>query len=231
MSLIFAMVGTDHHPFHRLVDWMDEAARRHPDTRFVVQHGESKAPILAEGHAYLPHAQISELLAEADGAVVHGGPGTIMDARAAGHVPICVPRDPALGEHVDGHQQRFAALVGPAGVVTHVQSADRFHAAVEAALAGRVGWAGQLDARERGHRGGEGAARRRAGRAARSTPAGSSVGRPPLPSRWAQRGVIGSMPNFGGAPPTPLRRRKSGASIAVGSAESFRRLQTGDRSA
>ena len=28
------------------------------------------------------------------------------------------------------------------------------------------------------------------------------------------------MPNFGGAPPTPLRRRKSGVSIAVGSAES-----------
>ena len=142
MSLIFAMVGTDHHPFHRLVDWVDEAARRHPDTRFVVQHGESKAPTLAEGHAYLPHEQIRELLAEADGAVVHGGPGTIMDARAAGHVPICVPRDPALGEHVDGHQQRFAALVGPAGVVTHVQSADRFHGALEAALA--AGSAGRV---------------------------------------------------------------------------------------
>ena len=134
MSLIFAMVGTDHHPFHRLVDWMDEAARRHPETRFVVQHGESKAPILAEGHAYLPHAQISELLAEADGAVVRGGPGTIMDARAAGHVPICVPRDPALGEHIDGHQQRFAALVGPAGVVHAVATIEEFHDRLDRAL-------------------------------------------------------------------------------------------------
>jgi UDP-N-acetylglucosamine transferase subunit ALG13 len=142
MSLVFAMVGTDHHPFHRLVDWMDEAARRHPDARFVVQHGESKAPAVAEGHAYLPHEQIKALLADAAGAVVHGGPGTIMDARGAGHVPICVPRDPALGEHVDGHQQRFAALVGPAGVVTHVQSAAGFHDAVEAALA--AGSAGRV---------------------------------------------------------------------------------------
>lgn len=135
MSLVVAMVGTDHHPFDRLVDWIDDAARRHPDTRFIVQHGESKPPEVAEGHAYLPHERITELLAEAVGAVVHGGPGTIMDARGAGHVPICVPRDPSLGEHVDGHQQRFAALVGPAGVVTDVRTAEEFQAALDAVLA------------------------------------------------------------------------------------------------
>jgi UDP-N-acetylglucosamine transferase subunit ALG13 len=135
MSLVFAMVGTDHHPFQRLVDWMDEAARRHPDVEFVVQHGETRAPRVAEGHAYLPHERIRELLADASVAVVHGGPGTIMDARGQGHIPICVPRDPALEEHVDGHQQRFAALVGPAGVVTAVRTAEEFHAAIDTALA------------------------------------------------------------------------------------------------
>lgn len=135
MSLVFVMVGTDHHPFSRLVDWVDEAARRRPDVRFVIQHGESKAPSVAEGSAFLPHEEIRALLADASAAVVHGGPGTIMDARGAGHVPICVPRDPGLGEHVDGHQQRFAALVGEAGVVTRAESPEKFHDALEAALA------------------------------------------------------------------------------------------------
>ncbi len=137
-ALVFVMVGTDHHPFDRLVDWVDDAARRRPDTRFVVQHGDSKAPRVAEGHSFLPHQRIGELLAEAAGAVCHGGPGTIMDARDAGHVPICVPRDPALGEHVDGHQQRFAALVHRAGVVTRAETALDFRAALDEVLAKSV---------------------------------------------------------------------------------------------
>ena len=68
-------------------------------------------------------------------AVCHGGPGTIMDAREAGHVPLCVPRDPKLGEHVDDHQQRFAAMVGQAGVVRHVASVESFHEELDLALA------------------------------------------------------------------------------------------------
>jgi UDP-N-acetylglucosamine transferase subunit ALG13 len=138
VSLVFVMVGTDHHPFPRLVDWVDEAARRHPDVRFVVQHGDSAAPSVAEGSAFLPHEEIRALLAQASAAVVHGGPGTIMDARGAGHVPICVPRDPALGEHVDGHQQRFAALVHAAGVVTRVETAQEFQDTLDSVLAARV---------------------------------------------------------------------------------------------
>lgn len=138
VKTVFVMVGTDHHPFSRLVDWVDEAARRHPDVRFVVQHGDSKSPSVAEGSPFLPHEEIRALLAGASAAVVHGGPGTIMDARGAGHVPICVPRDPALGEHVDGHQQRFAALVHEAGVVTRAQTAQEFHDSLDAVLAAGV---------------------------------------------------------------------------------------------
>jgi UDP-N-acetylglucosamine transferase subunit ALG13 len=129
------MVGTDHHRFDRLVDWSDEAATLHPAARVVVQHGASRAPSVAEGHPFLPHGEIRRLLAIAAGAVCHGGPGTIMDARSAGHLPICVPRDPALGEHVDDHQQRFAALVGRAGVVTAARTRLEFLAAIDGVLA------------------------------------------------------------------------------------------------
>ena len=47
--LVLALSGTDHHPFDRLVHWMDDAAARHPDVRFLVQHGRSTPPTIAEG--------------------------------------------------------------------------------------------------------------------------------------------------------------------------------------
>lgn len=121
-ALVLALAGTDHHPFERLVRWIDDAALTHRDVHFVVQHGSTRAPSVAEGHAFLSHDRLVELLVEASVVVCHGGPGTIMDAREAGHVPLCVPRDPRLGEHVDGHQQRFAAAVGEAGVVRTISS-------------------------------------------------------------------------------------------------------------
>jgi UDP-N-acetylglucosamine transferase subunit ALG13 len=134
--LVVALAGTDHHPFRRLVEWVDAAAERRPDVRFVVQHGSSTgAPRVAEGRQFLPHDALMALLAQASVAICHGGPGTIMDAREAGHVPLCVPRDPALGEHVDRHQQRFATVVGRAGVVRHVTSVESFHEELDRALA------------------------------------------------------------------------------------------------
>lgn len=133
-GLVLVLAGTDHHPFDRLVHWVDAAAARHPEARFVVQHGASRPPAVAEGHEFLPHDLIEELLARASGVVCHGGPGCIMDARAAGHVPICVPRDPALGEHVDGHQLRFAALVGSSGVVVPALDPATCQHAIDAAL-------------------------------------------------------------------------------------------------
>ena len=43
--LVVALAGTDHHPFDRLVEWVDAAALRHPDVRFLVQHGgTTRAP-------------------------------------------------------------------------------------------------------------------------------------------------------------------------------------------
>jgi UDP-N-acetylglucosamine transferase subunit ALG13 len=133
--LVVVMLGTDHHPFDRLVDWTDEEARLRPGTRFVVQHGATRAPVVAEGSPFLPVGRIRALLVEAAAVVCHGGPGTIMDARSAGHVPICVPRDPALGEHVDGHQQRFARLVHDAGIVRRATDRQGLHDALDALLA------------------------------------------------------------------------------------------------
>jgi UDP-N-acetylglucosamine transferase subunit ALG13 len=134
-ALVVALAGTDHHPFDRLVAWMDAAAARRSDVRFVVQHGSAtRPPHVAEGQEFLTQTLLRTLLAEAAVVVCHGGPGTIMDARDAGHVPLCLPRDPRVGEHVDGHQQRFAAQAAQAGVVRVVATLDQLHLELDRAL-------------------------------------------------------------------------------------------------
>lgn len=107
-SRLLVLVGTDHHPFERLREWADSWQESHPDDEVVLQHGFTAAPLSARGVEMLAPADLEELLATVDVAITHGGPGTISTVRAAGLLPIVVPRDPALGEHVDDHQQRFA---------------------------------------------------------------------------------------------------------------------------
>lgn len=106
---IVVLVGTDHHPFQRAVRWADDRQRAHPQDRVFIQYGKSAAPGLAAGEAFLSPDQMRELIARADVVITHGGPGTISDARHSGHRPIVFPRDHQHGEHVDDHQQRFAA--------------------------------------------------------------------------------------------------------------------------
>jgi len=128
---VLVVVGTDHHPFGRLVTWMDRWAQAHPDVRCFVQHGTAPPPRVCEGIDYLAHPDLQSLMAQARAVVSHGGPGTIMEMRASGHLPVVVPRDPALGEHVDAHQQRFARVVAGRDLVRLVESEPDLDEALE----------------------------------------------------------------------------------------------------
>jgi UDP-N-acetylglucosamine transferase subunit ALG13 len=132
-SLVFVSVGTDHHPFDRLVRWVD--AWLPEGVQCVVQYGASAAPERAEGVAYLDHAALTSLLDEAAVVVSHGGPTTITESRRHGRRPIVVPRDPALGEHVDDHQQRFCARMESKGLITTASDEDGFRGLLDRALA------------------------------------------------------------------------------------------------
>ena len=135
--LVAVLLGTDHHAFDRLLLWVGEAARA-GGTRWFVQHGSTPLPVGLEGSPMLGVDQLAALLLTADAVVTHGGPGLIMEARAAGHFPVVVPRDPALKEHVDHHQQRFTAHLAAAGLVRVADHPHQFMVEVDAALrAGR----------------------------------------------------------------------------------------------
>lgn len=102
------VVGTDHHPFASVVNWADAWATAHPEVPVMVQYGYSQPPTVAAGVDFLEPDDLAELLSQAQIVVIHGGPGTLTAARNQGHLPVMTPRDPARGEHVDGHQLRFS---------------------------------------------------------------------------------------------------------------------------
>ena len=109
---VVVTVGTDVHPFHRAVAWIDEWAQaRGLADDVVIQYGTSNAPTVVRGSAYLDHAELVRLVGGADAVVTHGGPATIMEVRERHGTPIVLPRDPSLGEHVDRHQMEFAAVM------------------------------------------------------------------------------------------------------------------------
>lgn len=118
VPLVLVAVGTDHHPFDRAVDWVESWLRTSMGpVDVLVQYGTSRAPTEARGSALLDHADLQEAMSRATVIVCHGGPATITEARRHGKLPICIPRDPERGEHVDNHQQLFARRMGTAGVV------------------------------------------------------------------------------------------------------------------
>jgi UDP-N-acetylglucosamine transferase subunit ALG13 len=123
---VLCLVGTDHHPFERLVSWCDELAAARPDLDVLVQHGSTRAPHTAAGREFLDKQTLAESLQRAHVAACHGGPGLISDVRGAGLLPLVVARDPSLGEHVDGHQLRFVARVAASGIVRRVESSTDF---------------------------------------------------------------------------------------------------------
>ncbi len=135
-ALVLFVSGTDVHPFDRMVAWADRLATELAgEAHVVVQHGHAAPPRVASGHAFLGHDELGAMFAEATAVVTHGGPGSIMGARDAGHRPVVLPRDPALGEHIDDHQQRFAALLEREGRVEVARDPDELERLVTLALA------------------------------------------------------------------------------------------------
>ncbi|MEU1589904.1 glycosyltransferase [Micromonospora sp. NPDC005710] len=132
---VLVAVGTDKHPFGRLVDWL---AHWHADAAgpvdLTLQHGHTRAPAVPGAVSFLGHAALQEAMSRADLVVCHGGPATILEARRHGHLPIVVPRDPALGEHVDNHQQLFARRLGVAGMVALCETREQLIDALDAGL-------------------------------------------------------------------------------------------------
>lgn len=116
---IVVTLGTDFHPFNRLVEWVDEwlTCNTALQAETLIQHGMSSPSRLAVNTAFLPNEELTAAMQMADIVIVHGGPASIFESRHQGRLPVCVPRDPEKGEIVDDHQQRFARRLATNGLV------------------------------------------------------------------------------------------------------------------
>ena len=129
---VFVTVGTDHHPFDRLISWMDSWLTNGSNgAESFIQYGTSRAPTVATGQEYVSHDEMERLIANAGAIVCHGGPGTIIDCMRSGIKPIVVPRRHAFGEHVDDHQVRFARRLEAAGYIKVAADEDELGEATE----------------------------------------------------------------------------------------------------
>jgi len=148
--LLLVTVGTDHHPFDRLVRWVDRwlgtAGGRAAGLRCLMQTGTSAPPAGGSGgpqggppvdraggsgavrwQAYLEFEALQAAMRDAAAVVCHGGPGTILGARHMGAVPIVVPRQHRLGEHVDDHQVAFSRRLAAEGSVFLAETEADLH--------------------------------------------------------------------------------------------------------
>lgn len=145
-ATVIVAVGTDHHPFDRMVAWIDTWAAAHPDTRVLVQRGTSAPTAKCESVELLPHPELCDRFAKAVAVVSHGGPSTVMDARMAGRLPIVVARNPQFSEHVDDHQMRFAEHLRRHELARVIDTEAEFHETLDEAIADPDGFTVPIDA-------------------------------------------------------------------------------------
>lgn len=135
--LLLVSVGSDHHPFDRLIRWVDDYldSRVPGELRCVVQHGPGSPPRSGEPHPFLGYDELQELMRQATAIVVHGGPSSMLESLRNGRIPIAVPRQRRHGEAVDDHQAAFCELLAERGEVVLVNTAAELSDALDRALA------------------------------------------------------------------------------------------------
>jgi UDP-N-acetylglucosamine transferase subunit ALG13 len=133
-------VGTDHHPFDRLIGWVNDWLGQHPERipAFVVQRGPASIEPPCPAPRFLGAAQLDALLDGADVMICHGGPGSIADAWARGHVPIAVPRLRRYGEVVDDHQVDFCTKLAELGRIRLAQEPAALARLLDEAISDRT---------------------------------------------------------------------------------------------
>jgi UDP-N-acetylglucosamine transferase subunit ALG13 len=133
---IFATVGTDHHRFDRMVEWVDRwlEVRAFRGATGLVQTGTSATPRCARSVEYLGYDQMEATIRQATAVVSHGGPGSIMLCASLGKRAIVVPRRESLGEHVDDHQLVFSRRLAAEGRIELAETADSLGELLDRAL-------------------------------------------------------------------------------------------------
>jgi UDP-N-acetylglucosamine transferase subunit ALG13 len=135
--VILVTLGTHPQPMDRLIVGLDRllASGELNDEVIITAAAYGQRPSLARGLGIQPFDVLTDMARTAKAIITHGGPASIALALSAGHSPVVVPRNPALREHVDDHQLRFAAWLAERRDITVVLEMDTLGDALREALA------------------------------------------------------------------------------------------------
>jgi UDP-N-acetylglucosamine transferase subunit ALG13 len=133
---VVVTVGTDHHPFDRMVHWVNGWLNARPEQipNFFIQSGTTTVAPACSAAPSVDVPQLGQLLDRASVIVCHGGPASIAAAWTREILPIVVPRRPDLGEHVDDHQVIFSRKVAELGRIRLAQTRAEFNAVLAEAV-------------------------------------------------------------------------------------------------
>lgn len=131
---VLVTVGTDVHPFDRLIDWVEDLQNADPSLDVTVQCGTSRLAKNAHNSEMLSASAFQDQLGVVDLLVAQGGPGGITEARAAGCFPLVVPRRHEFGEHVDDHQVLFTDMLAEQGLIGVARNSEEFVAMAKTML-------------------------------------------------------------------------------------------------
>ena len=116
--MIFTTIGSML-PFNRMVETMDDWARRHPETEVIAQIGEGTyEPKHMRFVRMVSNSEFLGLVKAAELIVAHAGTGSVFSALEFGKPIVLVPRYADAKEHTTDHQVHTANwLRGRRGVV------------------------------------------------------------------------------------------------------------------
>jgi UDP-N-acetylglucosamine--N-acetylmuramyl-(pentapeptide) pyrophosphoryl-undecaprenol N-acetylglucosamine transferase len=130
-------LGTMQQSFRRLLERLLAILPSGMET--VWQTGHTPTDGLGiSAHRFLSPAELDRAIREADVVVAHGGCGSALGALKAGKLPILVPRDPTLGEVVDGHQPELVSWLDARGLALGRRPGELTFADLEHAAAHEV---------------------------------------------------------------------------------------------
>lgn len=111
--MIFVTVGTHEQPFNRLIECVDQLKGNGVIAdNVMMQIGFSTyKPKFCRYSKLLPYQEMLQYVTDARIIITHGGPASFMMPLQIGKIPIVVPRQFALHEHVNNHQVKFVRNV------------------------------------------------------------------------------------------------------------------------
>ena len=108
--MILASLGTHAAPMRELEAVLADWSKREPVVLCSAAH---ESPPGVDCRGLVAPRVLRALIREARVVVCHAGPASLHDCWESGVRPVVIPRSPRRGEHVDDHQERFAARLPP----------------------------------------------------------------------------------------------------------------------